>query len=378
MAVTTSSGRLRRLAELQPDGGRVLSVYFDLDPSEFATGAARAAQVNAILDEAAKLVEGRGDLEHDDLVALREDVERIRQAFDPQTMGSGGVRGIAVFAGGRNDLFEVLRTPYPVEAQVVIDDTPYLEPLAGAGDRARWCVVLVSRRAGRIFLGDQDHLDEITNVSDDTHGQHMKGGWSQRRYEESVENEKQDHLDNVADRLLLLLRRRPFDRLVVGGPDPIDAQLADHLHPYLKDRLVPERISADVDTSSAADVLAAASPVFEEHRRAHEREAIERLRAGLGRGPDGLAVAGLPDVLAALNEQRVEVLLLEPGTSRRGWIDPVTGFLAAEPGTSPTNDELQEQEDILEAAIERAVEQSAEVLVLRDQPDLGPHGGVAA
>ena len=83
-------------------------------------------------------------------------------------------------------------------------------------------------------------------------------------------------------------------------------------------------------------------------------------------------------MLAALNEARVEVLLLEPGVGKRGWVDPATGYLAAEPGPSPTGGELQEREDVLEAAIERAVEQSAEVLVLRDQPDLGPHGGVGA
>jgi peptide subunit release factor 1 (eRF1) len=58
-------------------------------------------------------------------------------------------------------------------------------------------------------------------------------------------------------------------------------------------------------------------------------------------------------------------------------VDPNTGYLAADPGVSPTG-ELQEREDVVEAAIEKAIEQSAEVLVLRDQPDLGPHGGIAA
>jgi hypothetical protein len=82
---TTARGRLRRLADLRPAHGRVLSVYFDLDPSVFATGDARASQITSVTDEAGKLVEQRRDeFDHDELVALREDVERIRGAFDPR------------------------------------------------------------------------------------------------------------------------------------------------------------------------------------------------------------------------------------------------------------------------------------------------------
>jgi hypothetical protein len=185
-ASTTPRGRLRRLAELRPEQGRVLSVYLDLDPAEFATGAARATQLNAILDEAAKLVEATDDLDHAERDGLRADVERIRRLFDPQTMGAGGVRGLAVFACGPAGLLEVVRTSHPVEARVIIGETPHIEPLASAGERERWCVVLVNARHGRILLGDEDGLEEIEDVVDETRGQHDQGGWSQRRYEESV------------------------------------------------------------------------------------------------------------------------------------------------------------------------------------------------
>jgi peptide subunit release factor 1 (eRF1) len=274
-------------------------------------------------------------------------------------------------------VLETLRTPYPLDSLVQISETPYVEPLAAAGERERWAVALVSRREGKVFFGDEDRFEELGNLTDDTHGQHMQGGWSQRRYEESVENDKRDHLDRVASALFGLLKRRPYDRLLIGGPDPIDTEFEARLHPYVKER-VAGRVSVDVETAGAAEVHAAAAPVFDEFRHEHEREVIERLRAGLGRGDDGLGAAGLADVLTALNEQRVEVLLLEPGVSRRGWHDPTTGYLAAEPGASPTGGELAELDDVVEAAIEKAIEQSAEVLVLRDQPDLGPHGGIAA
>src|SRR3954452_22074813 len=289
-ASTTSRGRLRRLAEIRPGKGRVLSLYFDLDPAEFATAPARASQITSVLDEAAKLIDGRDDLDHEEKVGLREDVERVRGLFDPQGMGAGGTRGIAVFACGPCDILEVIRTAHPVESREVINHTPHIEPLAAAGDRERWCVVLVNRREGRILFGDQDGLQEFENVHDDTLNQQQQGGWSQRRYEESQEGEKRDHLDHVGSRLLELVRSKPFDRLLIGGPEPIDTEFEQRLHPYVKERLVEGRVKVDVEVASAADVLAAATPVFEEYRREKERQAIERLRAGLGRGPDGLAV----------------------------------------------------------------------------------------
>ncbi len=44
-ASTSSRGRIRRLAELRPETGRVLSLYFDLDPASFATGADRSTRM---------------------------------------------------------------------------------------------------------------------------------------------------------------------------------------------------------------------------------------------------------------------------------------------------------------------------------------------
>jgi peptide chain release factor subunit 1 len=349
MAGTTSArGRLRRLADIRPAHGRVLSVYFDLDPAQFATAEARASQITSVCDEAERLIDaGRDDLSHDELVALREDVRRVREAFDPQTMGSGGARGLAVFACGPAGLLQIVRLSHPVESRVAIGETPDISGLLGAGERERWCVVLVSTREGRAFLGDQDGFEELVDVHDDTHGQHSKGGWSQRRYEDSVDEDRQTHLTKVNDALLALLRTRPFDRLVVGGPEPIDSEFEGLLHPYLAERLAG-RVSIDVDTATPASVLEATAPVFEQRRRDREREALERLKASIGRG-DGLAATGHHDVHDALVQRKVELLLLEAGA-----------------------------EDT-EELVELAVDGSAEVLVLDDEsPDLGPHGGIAA
>lgn len=368
---TTPRGRLRRLAELRPEHGRVLSVFFDLDPSTFATGAARASQITSVLDRAGREVDS-ADVDHDTRAALREDVERVRALLAPQTMAAGGARGLAVFACGTADVLEVVRTPHPVESDVVIGERPHIEPLAVAGERERWCVVLVDRETSRILLGDEDGLEELAH--DDRRVRAMTEG----RQENADREETRDQLDHVGDRLLTLLRRRPFDVLVVGAPEPLDAELEGRLHAYLRERLAG-RVHVDVQSSGPDDVLRAAAPVFEARRAEHQRGALDRLRAGIGR-EDGRAVAGLAATLDALNQQRVEVLLLAARVSGPGYEDPATGYLTTEEGDSPSGEPLRAHEDVIEAAIERAVEQSAEVLVLDpdEHPDLGPHGGVAA
>ena len=61
-----------------------------------------------------------------------------------------------------------------------------------------------------------------------------------------------------------------------------------------------------------------------------------------------------------------------------GYTSPRADFLSAAPGASPTGEELQKRDDVIESAMERALEQSAEVIVVRHHPDLQSHGSIAA
>src|ERR687890_581672 len=99
-ANTMTRGRLRRLVELRPEHGRVLSVFFNLDPSQFATPAARSTELNSVLTAAAHKVEECGDLGHDEHAALREDVERVREVLSGSDAATNATHGLAVFACG--------------------------------------------------------------------------------------------------------------------------------------------------------------------------------------------------------------------------------------------------------------------------------------
>src|SRR4051794_20538683 len=224
-----SPDTLRRLADLRPQEGKVVSIYLNLDPSEFAAGPARATAINSVLDEAS-----RSAREEDP--AVREDVERVREVF--KSFDFQGAHGVAVFANGSEDLLEVIKLPRSVDNAVVIDDSPFIEPLAEVQSASLYGVVLVNRQVARIFRGSRDRLDEVARVDDQVHRRHDQGGWSHARYQRSVEKEAKDHLKNASEELLPRQKPRPLDARVVAAPDAVFNDFSGHRQPYLKESVV--------------------------------------------------------------------------------------------------------------------------------------------
>jgi peptide chain release factor subunit 1 len=364
---------LRRLSGLRPERGKVLSLYLDLDPSTFPTPASRATAITSLLDEAERKARSE-DGDHDEKVALREDVERARDFF-ASGFSAKAAGSFALFACGLADLFETLKLPRPTASEVIIDRTPWIEPLARFGGPERLCIVLVSRRNARILRGTGDSVEEVATVEDDVHGWHDQGGWSQPRYQRGIEKEVQDHLAHAAARLFELWKREPFDRLLVGAAEELWPAFEEQLHPYVRERVVA-RFDVDVERTSPAAVLEAATPVLEAEDRARERAALDRLEDGLG---TGRAEAGIEAVLGAVHERRVETLLFSERLSVPGVACPRCGWLGLEAKRCPFDDTpVDRRDNVVEDAIEAAVLQSAEPLVVRYDDDLARHGDIAA
>lgn len=355
----------------------MLSLYLDLDPERFATAPARASQVRSLIDQAAKELDSR-ELDHDDRVGLREDLERVKDFLLSREPPFQGARALAVFCAGRDGLFETVQLPRSVPGRAVIDGAPYVEPMIAAAQQREWCVVLVSRRSARVFTGPADTLAERQDFEDNVHGQHDQGGFSQPRYERSVEKDVDDHLRLVAEVIERRCRRDGFDRLALGGPSEIVPRLEGLLAEEVLSRLAPGRVEIDVSSAGESDVRAAVAGIVEEDDRRREREALDRMAAGIGSG--GRGSGGPERTVAALNERRVEILLLEPGFDGPASRCPACGllFLGAEARCPADESGLQSLEHLREAAVEAALAQDAEVMIVRHHPDLGPFQGIGA
>jgi peptide subunit release factor 1 (eRF1) len=395
--MTTATEAARRLIGAIPDHP-VVSIYVDLDPTQFATPDARASQIRSLIDAAHREAERDDALSHDEKVALREDIARISAYLgDPPTEGA---RALAIFSSSRDDLFEVIRLSRPAPATVLIDHRPYIEPLLAAAADRRWMVALVNRRSARFFAGDRDGLTEQTSIHSDIHGQHDQGGWSQAHYQRSIEKDVDDHLREVAETIRRSFRRRLFDRYALGGPIEIVARLDKMLEEDdVRAGLVEERLEVDVENSNDDAITAAAAPIIEQEERRRERVSLDRMVAGVRRGPrvadaegestaGGHGAAGPEQTIEALNERRVETLLLatigasgvvRTGFDREGGRCPTCGLLTLEGDADcPVDGTAVEPVSLREAAIEAAIAQAAEVVLVTEHPDLGPFQGIGA
>jgi peptide chain release factor subunit 1 len=362
----------------------VVSLFLDLDPSEFGTVPARASQMRSLLDAAERNGHGaKESLSHADRTTLESDLRRLEEYLGSDDLPVSGARALALFCSGQDDLFETVALPEPTPPRAVIATTPFIEPLvAGPGDE-RTAVVLVSRRLGRILVGDPQDLREAEQVADDVHGQHSRGGWSQANYERSADNEAEQHFRHVAEELYRSWQREPFGRLVLGGPAEDVNRFAEDLHNDLRRTLVGERLDVDVEVAGLADVGAALSQLLERSHAAAREAALVELENRLGAG--GAAARGLPGALEALNERRVEILLLALNFAARGARCPRCGLLYPEDTDAcPVDgDAVVPVADLREAAVEAAVLQDAGVIVIGEgsepaPPALHRGGGIAA
>ena len=363
--------QLRHLAELRVDRPVVLSLYLNLDPSEFATPPARRTAVRSLIDAAERRLREQNGLDHGDRAGLEASLKRAGDLLE-NDLPADGAHALALFVSEQNDLFEALKLPRAVPNQVAIGRSPLVGPLARLARRERWCVALVNRRDARIFRGSPDGLREVEQIHDDVFGQHDQGGWSQSRYQRGIEKEKDDHLKNTCDALMRHFKRQPFEKLIVGGPREVVTDFESKLHQYLQERLAG-RIEVDVERSSPDAVLESARPLIDEMEQKREHEALERL------GERG--VTGVPEVLPPLNERRVEVLILD---EQFGGVPGIQcnecGWLGLEADRCPADgSEVARLDDLTEAMIELAVQQSAEILAVHHEREaLEDNGGAAA
>jgi peptide chain release factor subunit 1 len=373
--LTTVDSRIRKLAAIRTDEPRVISVYVSLDPGEFPTRKERRSEIESLMDEAATKVDDDA-LSHDGRNALARDISKVRD-WAETSLDPDGAKGVAVFCSSPIDLFEVFKLARPVAPEVRVDHAPYLEPLIATLPHDAWCVFVVNRADAKIFRGTRDHLTDVERIQDDVHQQHDQGGWSQARYQRSVEKEVSDHVKNACDHLFEEFRIAPFDKLLIACPQERWPEVEEKLHSYLKERLV-EQFDADILGDGPDDVLERCRPLIEQHERRQEAALIERLAEGLGQ--NDRAASGLAPVLEALHMRRVETLLIDADFHAAGVVCRQCGWMAPQGKNCPFDKTpVDRVDDIIEAAVEAAVLQSAAVHEVRyHEPDRALGGSIAA
>jgi len=349
-AAALGAGTLRRLSRLQTQGHRLLSLYLDLDASRFPTPAARDAQLSALLSHAGA---------HD------SSAERVRDLLRARPDLVRDAQGLAIFSCADGGALEAVALPQTVEPMAVVDSVPWLEPLAAMVSSENWGVAVVSRRAARLFRGGPRSLIEFSTVDDELHRRHAQGGWSQARFQRGIEQQVAEHARHTAQRMLRAHRRHPFDQIIVVAADELWPVVEASLDGDLRDRLAGQ-IALDLEHATEGEIARAVAPIVDAAERQRERELVARLDEALGTG--GPAAAGLDEVLATLEQQRVELLILAAGASLTARLCPRCDRLSAPgDGRCSLDGATLGHVDAVEHAVGRAARASVDVVVVHHE-----------
>jgi hypothetical protein len=177
------------------------------------------------------------------------------------------------------------------------------------------------------------------------------GGWSQDRYQRSVEEAWDENAKALAAEVVAAAGRIGARHVVVAGDVRARSLLLGHLSTPLRESaaVLEEEVSADSQAMAEA-----ADRALAEWAGRHMRERFDDWRAKLAHG---LAVEGLARAMAAFRDGQVSDLFLadDPSSTASAWIGPAGRDLAA------SEDELLEREvptpvaDRADAALVRAV-----------------------
>jgi hypothetical protein len=346
-------GLVRELADASTrDGEQLLSMYVNLDPSEFAMASSRSSGITSAIDEAERTAPDPRWIEL---------LEELRERFDASDYSIDGASGMLIYSRADGDPV-LVKLPRPVEPEVAWDRKVHIRQLVEALPTETWCVLLCNRRSARILIGDRDQLEQVEAFRDEVDGQHDQGGWSQKRYARNIQEQVDDHLRHAARVVFEKHREGLFDRLLVAAPAELRGELEGRLHDSVH-RVLEGWLDIDVEHASAGDVCRAAGRAIARRDQRRIGDVVARLRQNAGRGER--AALGLDDVLAALREQRVDTLVVNGGYGEPGHVCPHGDWLATEGGTCPLHGaSLQPCADIVDAAIECAVRQGAHVITV--------------
>jgi peptide subunit release factor 1 (eRF1) len=286
-------------------------------------------------------------------------------------------RGLALFACSADSVWRALHLPVPVRNKLVVNQHPQVRQLEAIVERAeRFAVLLADRQRARLFVFQLGELVEWSERFDRLPRHEDDGGdMVKDQVRDHVDSATQHHLRHTAQAAFEVYQESAFDRLVIGAAAGIAGALERSLHPYLR-----ERIAARVTVAVGAreeEVREAAVAAEDEVLRAREAADVDKLRAAAGAGNG--AVVGLDGVLNALVERRVDTLFVSDGYEVPGWRCPSCDYVASKGPSCPLcSTRMEQAEDVVEEAVQEALNQSCRLEVCRENADLDVLGRIGA
>lgn len=332
----------------------VTTVYLDVDGRHRPIRAALPAAFEGVTTElTARLPDGERSLSR----AVNADLVRMREwlagSWERRT-----TRGLAMFACSAEDWFHVVPLAFPVADAAGIGPHPRIAPLLAALEaHQRFMVALVDRRRVRILRVELGEANEVAGLVEPEE-RAVDTGAEQEQLESQAEEAARAHWRRAAAHVEQALAAWPTARLVLGGPDEAVAGLTACLPTAIR-ATVAGRAAVAV-AAPVGDIVTAATAVITAVEQAREAATLDELRQRAETGAG--AVVGLDATLTALEEKRVETLVVTQGFTAPGGQCPLCGHLGSDVGRCPRcGSDSVPVDDIVEMAVDEAAAQHSAI-----------------
>jgi peptide chain release factor subunit 1 len=308
--------------------------------------------------------------------SLDADFARINRYLEEDIRTT--TQGIAIFAcSGVNNFFEPVQLEVPIEAdRMFVYNHPHLYPLARLLDQYQgYAVVLADTNAASIFVFAMGRAIKRKDLQNVKTKRTQVGGWSQKRFQRHIENYHLHHAKEVVDTLERLVRDERIEHVMLAGDEEtIIPLLRKQMSKDLSEKVI-DVLSLGIDTSER-ELLEESLVAYRRYNSLSDMEKVDHwLQEYRG---DGLAVAGVPQTLAALSNGQVEELLIAASDTIRFDKSEVGKVMALYGKTGLETEEL-DQRTVADELIKRATElSSARITFVEDDSVLKNVGGVGA
>ncbi|GIH94085.1 Vms1/Ankzf1 family peptidyl-tRNA hydrolase [Planobispora siamensis] len=264
--------------------------------------------------------------------------------------------GRAVFAADGEVLYTEALPDKPRRETTRWSPLPHLMPLlAQRGENVPHVQVLIDRAGADVIVvgAGAPRRTEVQPAEDWPLQKTGKGGWSQRRYENSVEKAWEHNAKMVAEEVDREVRRTGAELVIVAGDPKAVPLLKSHLGHEAAERTVVvehgNRAEGSDPTMFGKEVEATVDEWLDRRRA----QLLERFGEAL---PRDLAVTGLDAVAKAFRERRVDTLLMVDDSTADGmmWIGPGGDQLGPDPEELRTWGVSEPVEERADAALARA------------------------
>jgi len=348
----------------------VLSVYLNVDLTQLTTEQARLTMRN--------LCKSVSD------TALPEDIKAIEDHLDLEYDWQG--KGLALFSAG--EFWRAYPLAFPMGDSVHTGPQPYIKPLADYFDAYdSYGVVLVDREGARLFLFNQGTLQDATGmlgeeIKEHTHDAAGRGGRSSRGSGQGRASTLDSYIDQVAVRNLRevvdltqrFYRAGRCERIILGGTKENRSHFLSMLPKPLQDKVIGD-ISIDM-YAGPMHVLDRTQVLIQRSVRERKAALVQNTITAAHKNMGSL---GLADTLKALQEQRIQTLVISEGFAAPGAVCDYCGYLSTstDPECPICDGTMQPIQDIVDHLVHRAVEMDTEIAFV-DDPALSEAGSIGA